>query len=196
MLSAFGPGKLFFFWIFNPWNTTLQLAFSQVIGIFKLITENTEMALEDVMNVDMISSMQMLATCITRISDPSTDRIKIKYCGICESVCSRMDSFTLRKESPARYIIIDILLQWMSARVCFPIFTFEIPLTYNRRQGRPRITILIWHVFERSSSCWIVCNFVHSILPILEMMSYITFHDFSINIRRRCFHALKPVSLK
>ena len=79
------------------------------------------------MNVDMISSMQMLATCITRISGPSTDRIKIKYCGICESVCSRMDSLTLRKESPARYIIIDILLQWMSPRVCYPVFAFESP---------------------------------------------------------------------
>ena len=81
------------------------------------------------MNVDMISSMQMLATCITRISvGPSTDRIKIKYCSICESVCNRMDSLTLRKESSARYIILDILLQWMSARVRFLFFIFEIPL--------------------------------------------------------------------
>jgi hypothetical protein len=85
------------------------------------------MALEDVMNVDMISSMQMLATCISRIPGPSSDRIKIKYCGICESICSRIDSFTVRKESPARFIVLDILLQWMSARVCFLAFTFGIP---------------------------------------------------------------------
>jgi hypothetical protein len=147
------------------------------------------------MNIDIISSMQMLATCITRISGPSTDRIKIKYCGICESVCSRVDSFTLRKESPARYIILDILLQWMSAKVCFLFLPLKSRLTYNRYQGRPRITILTWHVFERSSSCWIVCNFVHSMLP-LEMTSYITFHDFSINIQQRCLQALKHVSLK
>ena len=121
MLGSFGPGKPF---NIKSLDTTLQYAFSQVIGIFKLITENTEVALEDVVNVDMISSMQMLAACITRISGPSTDRIKIKYCGICESVCSRMDSLTLRKESPARYIILDILLQWMSARVCFLFFFF------------------------------------------------------------------------
>ena len=75
------------------------------------------------MNVDMISSMQMLATCITRIYGPSTDRIKIKYCGVCESVCSRMDSLTLRKESPARNIVLDILLQWMSTRVSCLFFT-------------------------------------------------------------------------
>ena len=85
------------------------------------------MALEDVMNVDMISSMQMLATCITRISDPTTDRIKIKYCGICESVCSRIDSLTIRKESSARYIILDILLQWMSESVCFLALPLQPP---------------------------------------------------------------------
>ena len=148
------------------------------------------------MNVDMISSMQMLATCITRISGPSTDRIKIKYCGVCESVCSRMDSLTLRKESPARYIILDILLQWMSPRVRFLFLPLKCRLRYNRYQRCPRITILMWHVFERSSSCWIVCNFIHSMLPILETTSYITFLDFSINIRQRCLQALKPVSLK
>ena len=69
------------------------------------------------MNVDMSSSMQMLAACITRFSGTSTDRIKIKYCSLCESVCSRVDTLMLRRDSPARYIILDILLQWMSPRV-------------------------------------------------------------------------------
>ena len=58
------------------------------------------------------------------------------------------------------------------------------------------MTIFIWRVFERSSSCWIVYNFVHSMLPILEMTSYIMFHDFSINIRQRCLQPLKPVRVK
>ena len=83
------------------------------------MTENTEVALEDVMNVDMSSSMQMLATFIARFSGPSFHRIKIKYCVLCESVCSRTDTLTIRKDSPARYIILDILLQWMSPRVRF-----------------------------------------------------------------------------
>jgi hypothetical protein len=48
-----------------------------MIGILKLITKNTEVALEDVMNVDMSSSMQMLAVFITRFSGPSAHRIKI-----------------------------------------------------------------------------------------------------------------------
>ena len=44
----------------------------------------TEVMLEDVMNVDMSSLMQTLATFIARLSGPSTHRIKIKYCGHCE----------------------------------------------------------------------------------------------------------------
>jgi hypothetical protein len=146
------------------------------------------------MNADMISSMQMLASFIARISGPPTDRIKIKYCGIIEGLCSRMDSMALRREAPVRYIVVDTLLQWMSTKVCFLFYLLKSCLTYNRYQGRPRISILIWHVFERWSSCWIVCNFVQSMLPILET-TYITFHDFLINIRQRCLQALKLVSL-
>ena len=68
---------------------------------------------------------------------------------------------------------------------------------YRRHLAQiPPLTISIWHVFERLSSCWTVCNFVHKILPILGMMPYITFHDFSINIRQHCWRALKPASLK
>jgi hypothetical protein len=36
------------------------------------MAENSEVVLEDVMNVDMDSLMQMLAACITRFSGPST----------------------------------------------------------------------------------------------------------------------------
>lgn len=123
MRSAFGSGKLS---DSLPLDATLQLAFSQVVGIFKLISENVEVALEDVMNIDISSSMQMLAACIARFSGPSTDRIKIKYCGLCESVCSRIDTLTLRKDSSARYIILDILLQWMSPRVCLLSFFYYL----------------------------------------------------------------------
>ncbi|KAF8806096.1 hypothetical protein BYT27DRAFT_7141632 [Phlegmacium glaucopus] len=96
---------------------TCTVLLEQIIDIFKLITENTEVALEDVMSVDMSLSMEMLATFIARFSGPSTHRIKTKYCVLCESVCSRTDTLTIRKDSPTRYIILDILLQWMSPRV-------------------------------------------------------------------------------
>ena len=114
MCSAFGPGKSFF-----TSRATPEHVFCQVIGILKLISENTEVALEDVMNIDMSSSMQLLATFLARFSGPAFHRIKIKYCVLCESVCSRTDTLTIRKDSPARYIILDILLLWMLPRVGF-----------------------------------------------------------------------------
>ena len=140
------------------------------------------------MNVDMSSCMQTLATFIARFSGPSSYRIQIKYCTLCESVCSRTDTLTIRKDSRARCIILDILLQWMSPRVRFLFSTSRSRLTYYRRQIRPQtlfLTILIWHVFELSSSCWIVYNFV-LILPVLEMTPYIIYQEFSINTRQRC----------
>jgi hypothetical protein len=131
-----------------------------------MICENTEVALEDVMNIDMSSSMQLLATFIARFSGPSTHRIKIKYCGLCESVCSHMGILTIRKNSPPCFIILDTLLQWMSPKVFFLFLLSRSRLTCFRYQG-PMISI--WHVSEQSSSCWIVYNFVRSILPILDM---------------------------
>jgi hypothetical protein len=77
------------------------------------------------MNVDMSSSMQMLAIFLARFSGPACYRIKIKYCILCESVCSRTDTLTIRKDSPARYIILDILLLWMSPRVRLPFMPSE-----------------------------------------------------------------------
>ena len=79
------------------------------------------------MNVDMSSSMQMLAIFLARFSGPASYRFKIKYCNLCESVCSRTDTLTIRKDSPARYIILDILLLWMSPKVRLPFIPFEIP---------------------------------------------------------------------
>ena len=141
------------------------------------------------MNVDMSSSMQMLAIFLARFSGPASYHIKIKYCNLCETICSRTDTLTIRKDSPARYIILDVLLQWMSPKVRLPLIPSEIPpnMLYRHRRHLAQIllTLSIWHVFERVSSCWTVCNFVHTIIPILEMMPYIMFHDFSINIRQR-----------
>jgi hypothetical protein len=89
------------------------------------MTENAEVTLEDTMNVDMSSSMQMLAIFLARFSGPASYHIKVKYCNLCESICIRTDTLTIRKDSPARYIILDVLLQWMSPRVRLPFYTFR-----------------------------------------------------------------------
>ena len=61
------------------------------------MTESTEVALEDVINVDISSSVRILATLIARFSSPSTHRTTIRL--------------TIHRDSLARYIVLDIRLQ-------------------------------------------------------------------------------------
>jgi len=75
-------------------------------------------ALEDVMNVDMSGIMLSLVKLTARCSGTTDQRIKMKYCTLCESICSRTDNLTLRKDSPVRHEVLHYLYQWMSPSVC------------------------------------------------------------------------------
>lgn len=85
----------------------------QIIGILKLIAENNEVKLEDVMNVDLSGIMVTLAMFIRSFTGPSSHRTKIKYCSLCEAVCNRTDTLTIRKDSNARHEILSTALDWM-----------------------------------------------------------------------------------
>jgi hypothetical protein len=76
------------------------------------------------MNVDMSSTMLTLSSFINRFAGSSSaNRIKIKYCNLCETVCARADTLTIRKDSPVRHQIIEKVLTWMStAKVSFLIY--------------------------------------------------------------------------
>ncbi|KAF9480190.1 hypothetical protein BDN70DRAFT_931958 [Pholiota conissans] len=94
---------------------TFTLVLDQIVTILKLVTENSEVTLEDVMNVDINSAMLTLCSIINRFSGtPSANRLKIKYCNLCEVVCSRGDTLTIRKDSPVRHQILERILIWMS----------------------------------------------------------------------------------
>ena len=86
-----------------------------MISILKLVTENTQVTLEDAMNVDMSSTMLTLSSFVNRFSSSSSaTRIKIKYCNLVEVVCSRTDTLMIRKDSPVRHQILERVLSWMS----------------------------------------------------------------------------------
>lgn len=78
------------------------------------MAENASVTLEDVMNVDMSSMMYSLANFIDRFGGASSHRIKTKYCSLCETVCARSDTLSIRKDSPARYELLNYILAWMS----------------------------------------------------------------------------------
>ena len=57
--------------------------------------------------------MVTLAMFIRSFTGPSSHRTKIKYCSLCETVCNRTDTLTIRKDSNARHEILGTVLDWM-----------------------------------------------------------------------------------
>ncbi|KAF8872759.1 hypothetical protein BD779DRAFT_1679537 [Infundibulicybe gibba] len=89
------------------------LFLDQFIAILKLLVENGHVPLEDVMSIDISSTLLTLATFIARFGGPTSFRVKMKFCLMCDTVCDRTDTLTLRKDNNARHHILDIIIQWM-----------------------------------------------------------------------------------
>jgi len=84
------------------------------------MSENTQVALEDVVNVDIGVTMIALGQHVARCTGESGQRLKIKYCSLCERISSRADNIALRNDSVARHEVLDYILQWMvPTKVCW-----------------------------------------------------------------------------
>lgn len=81
-----------------------------------MIVENTHARLEEVVSIDISTTMLALASFIARFDTPAIFRIKIKFCALCDSVCERTDTLTFRKDSGARRSILDIIMEWIHAQ--------------------------------------------------------------------------------
>ncbi|KAL0576959.1 Ras GTPase activating protein ira2 [Marasmius crinis-equi] len=93
----------------------LMLRFvDQFIAVLKLIVENTQSRMEEVMNIDISGTLTGLTNVITRYDSQDTFREKIKFCSLCDSVYERSDTLTLRKDSNARQNILDTVIQWIN----------------------------------------------------------------------------------
>ncbi|KAG7097519.1 hypothetical protein E1B28_004862 [Marasmius oreades] len=93
----------------------LMLRFvDQFIAVLKLIVENTQARMEEVINIDISGTLTGLTNVITRYDSQDTFREKIKFCSLCDSVYERSDTLTLRKDSNARQNILDAVIQWIN----------------------------------------------------------------------------------
>ncbi|KAF9266130.1 hypothetical protein L218DRAFT_1016740 [Marasmius fiardii PR-910] len=93
----------------------LMLRFvDQFIAVLKLIVENTQVRMEEVMNIDISGTLTGLTNVIARYDSQDTFREKIKFCSLCDSVYERSDTLTLRKDSNARQNILDAVIQWIN----------------------------------------------------------------------------------
>ncbi|KAJ7458402.1 hypothetical protein B0H11DRAFT_187286 [Mycena galericulata] len=90
-----------------------SLFVDQFSAVLKLIIENTHVGAEEIMSIDISLTMLSLASFIARFDPQSASRLRLKFCALCDAVCDRTDTLTLRKDNPARQKILDIVMEWM-----------------------------------------------------------------------------------
>ncbi|KAG1755407.1 hypothetical protein EDB19DRAFT_1661084 [Suillus lakei] len=88
------------------------LFLDQLISVLKSLVENAQMPPDEALSIDLGSILHILVAFISRFSDPVSYRIRVKFCALCDSICHRTDTLTLRKDDLSRNRIIDIVMDW------------------------------------------------------------------------------------
>ncbi|KAH7931340.1 hypothetical protein BV22DRAFT_1124264 [Leucogyrophana mollusca] len=88
------------------------LFLDQLIFVLKSLVENAQMPPDEALSIDLGSILHVLVGFISRFSDPTSYRIRIKFCALCDSICERIDTLTLRKDDLSRNRILDIVMEW------------------------------------------------------------------------------------
>ncbi|KAJ7620066.1 hypothetical protein FB45DRAFT_146957 [Roridomyces roridus] len=101
----------------------------QFSAVLKLIIENTNVRADEIMSIDVGQTIVSLALFIARFDSYSAARLRLKFCALCDAVCDRTDTLTLRKDSPARQKILDIVMEWMQSAPTTN--TYELGPTQN-----------------------------------------------------------------
>ncbi|KAJ7055100.1 hypothetical protein C8F01DRAFT_470816 [Mycena amicta] len=85
----------------------------QFSAVLRLIIESTPINSEEIMSIDISGTMQSLASFIARFDAYAASRLRLRFCLLCDAVCDRADLLAIRRDSPARQKILDILAEWM-----------------------------------------------------------------------------------
>jgi neurofibromin 1 len=75
--------------------------------------ENVQVTVEDMVVVDLSSTLHILASFIRRFTLPNALTIKRQFCQLCEKMYSRTASLSFRKDEDVRHHILDIIMEWM-----------------------------------------------------------------------------------
>jgi len=94
----------------------------QFISVLKMLIEHVQLS-EDVLTVNLTSTLYALAGFITRFHEPASHRVRLKFCGLCDAIFSRKDIVGKLKEGPVRQHVLDIVLEWIQdpAQVCLKL---------------------------------------------------------------------------
>ncbi|KAI6003613.1 hypothetical protein EDD15DRAFT_2567619 [Pisolithus albus] len=88
------------------------LFLEQLLTSLKMLVDNAQSPPDEALSIDLGSILYLLAEFISRFDDLGAYRMRVKFCGLCDSVCERNDTLTLRKDDMSRNRIVDILMEW------------------------------------------------------------------------------------
>jgi hypothetical protein len=75
--------------------------------------ENAQVPVEEVMGIDISSTLFALGSFVSRFDNRLSYRIQTKYCALCDCVCDRADALTLRKDTGTRQNILHLITEWI-----------------------------------------------------------------------------------
>ncbi|KAH7887502.1 hypothetical protein F5I97DRAFT_2056906 [Phlebopus sp. FC_14] len=84
----------------------------QLMSVLKSLVENAQIPPDEALYIDLGSILHLLAGFISRFNDATSYRIRIKFCSLCDSICERTDTLTLRKDDLSRNRILDVIMEW------------------------------------------------------------------------------------
>ncbi|KAJ6560168.1 hypothetical protein B0H19DRAFT_1376000 [Mycena capillaripes] len=90
-----------------------SLFVDQFSAVLKLIIENKHVRSDEIMSIDISSTMHALALFIARFDPQAASRLRLKFLMLCDAVCDHPETLTLRRDNPARQKILDIVMEWM-----------------------------------------------------------------------------------
>ncbi|KIL70462.1 hypothetical protein M378DRAFT_1044573 [Amanita muscaria Koide BX008] len=85
----------------------------QFITILKHLLESSHTKTQDYAKIDVGLIFSLLASLISRFPGNEASRIKVKFCGICDTACDSQEPLILRKDTNQRHLILDIILEWI-----------------------------------------------------------------------------------
>lgn len=98
----------------------------QFISVIKSLVDQAQVA-DDLLSVDIMAILYTFANFLDRFSDPECNRVRVKFCGLCDSALDRLDKLALRRDAISRQKILIIVLDWIldPSTVCSEFIRFH-----------------------------------------------------------------------
>lgn len=67
---------------------------------------------EEMRGIDIMSTFLKVATLLSQLHDPAAQRLKVKFCSMCDSFLDKSELFPVRKDNASRIGIADLIIEW------------------------------------------------------------------------------------